>query len=143
MRFVEAGADERPRIERLLREFDLPVSDLDSSPVRLFVAYDDGQFVGVGGLERYGPDALLRSVAVPDALRGEGLGTGLYREIETRAREDGIERLYLLTETAEGFFSELGFQSIDRDEAPDTIRETTEFGELCSDTATCMRKVVG
>ena len=143
MRFVEARDDDRPRIERLLRDSGLPTSDLDSSPVRLFVGYDDGQFVGVGGLERYGTDGLLRSVAVPDALRGDGLGTAIYREIEARAREDGIERLYLLTETAAPFFADLGFEVVDRDDAPGAIQETTEFGELCSATETCMRKVVG
>ena len=143
MRLVEAGTDDRPRIERLLQDSDLPTDDLDSSPVRLFVAYDDGQFVGVGGLERYGPDALLRSVAVPSEHRGDGYGTAIYREIEDRARRDGIERFYLLTETAEGFFAELGFEVVGRDDAPEAIRETTEFGELCSAAATCMRKAIG
>lgn len=143
MRLVDAGADDRPQIERLLRDSDLPTDDLDSSPVRLFAGYDDGLFVGVGGLERYGQDALLRSVAVPQEHRGGGYGTAIYREIEDRARGDGIERLYLLTETAEGFFAELGFEVVDRDDAPGAIRETTEFGELCSVTATCMRKIVG
>ena len=143
MRLVEAGADERPRIERLLQDSDLPTDDLDASPVRLFAGYDDGQFVGVGGLERYGPDALLRSVAVLDALRGNGYGTAIYREIEARAGEDGVERLYLLTETAAPFFAEVGFEAVDRDEAPDSIRDTAEFRELCSSEATCMRKVVG
>ena len=142
MRLTEAGADDRPRIERLLRDADLPVSDLDSSPVRLFLGYDDGQFVGVGGLEQYGADALLRSVAVPDALRGGGHGTAIYREIEARAREDGVEHLYLLTDTAEGFFANLGFETIAREDAPEAIRETTEFDELCSTAATCLRKVV-
>jgi proliferating cell nuclear antigen len=104
MRLEEAGADERPRIERLLRESGLPTGDLDSSPVRLFVGHDDGQFVGVGGFERYGRDALLRSVAVPDSMRGRGYGRALYRELEARVREAEIDRLYLLTDTATGFF---------------------------------------
>lgn len=143
MRLEEAGADDRTRVERLLRDSDLPVADLDSSPVRLFVGHDDGQFVGVGGLERYGPDALLRSVAVPDSMRGSGYGSALYRELEARAREAGVERLYLLTDTAAGFFAEVGFEVVDREDAPGSVRETTEFQELCSTEATCMRKVVG
>ena len=142
MRLTEAGPDDRPRIEGLLRAAELPTGDLDSSPVRLFVGRDDGRVVGVGGVERYGTDALLRSVAVPGALRGAGHGTAIYRGIEARARGAGVERLYLLTTTAEAFFADLGFEVVAREEAPEAIRETTEFRELCSDAATCMRKVV-
>lgn len=140
---AEATSEEElRRVEALLRAADLPASDLDSSPVRLFVAYEDDEFVGTGGMEAYGPDALLRSVAVPDSVRGRGYGTAVYRDLESRAREDGIERLFLLTTTAAGFFDGLGFEPIDRDDAPAPIRETTEFRELCSVEATCMRKVV-
>lgn len=143
MRLTEADPDDGPGIERLLRAADLPTEDLDSSPVRLFVARDDGQVVGVGGIERYGTDALLRSVAVPDERRGNGYGTGIYHGIEARARDEGIERLYLLTTTADGFFADLGFEVAARDDAPAAIRGTTEFRELCSDAATCMRKAIG
>ena len=148
MRLEEADAeDDRPRIERLLRANGLPHEDLDTSPVRLFIGYDDGgdeadAFVGVGGVERYGSDALLRSVVVPADLRGEGYGEALYRAIESRAREEGADELYLLTTTAAGFFAGLGFEAIDRDGAPESIRETAEFRDLCSAEATCMRKIV-
>ena len=153
---LEVADPERdlPRVERLLDENDLPSADLETSPVRLFVGYEvtgnaregrgsDGDgFIGVGGLEVYGSDALLRSVVVTDEFRGRGHGTALYRAIEARAREDGVERLYLLTTTAEGFFAGRGFEVVDRDDAPKAIRETAEFEELCSSAATCMRKVV-
>lgn len=144
MRLEEADAeDDLPRIEHLLRANGLPSEDLATSPVHLFLGYDAGELVGVGGIERYGTDALLRSVVVPDELRGRGYGEALYREIESRAREEGAEGLYLLTTTAAGFFAGLGFETIDRASAPEPIRETAEFRELCSSEATCMRKVVG
>ena len=154
MRLEEADHEaDLPRIQRLLRSNDLPAEDLETSPVRLFVGYDgeasddgpDGadEFVGAGGLEVYGTDALLRSVVVPDDLRGRGIGEALYRAIEARAAEEGVEWLYLLTTTAEGFFAGRGFEVVDREEAPTSIRDTAEFRELCSETATCMRKDVG
>lgn len=139
---VDAGGDRR-RIERLLEANDLPHEDLDSSPVRLFAGYDDGRFVGVGGLESYGREALLRSVVVPEERRGQGYGGALYRKIESRAREAGVERLYLLTTTAAPFFADFGFETIDRSEPPEPIQATAEFDELCSAEATCMRKVIG
>lgn len=143
MRLVEADTgDDRSRIERLLRANDLPHDDLDESPVRLFLGYEADEFVGVGGLEPYDDDALLRSVVVPDEVRGQGHGTTLSRALETRAREEGIEKLYLLTTTAEAFFADRGFETIDRSAAPGSIQATAEFSELCSSEATCMRKVV-
>lgn len=143
MRIEEVATDaDRRRVRELLRSNDLPHGDLETSPVRLFVAHDDDEFVGAGGLEAYGPDALLRSVAVPDSVRERGYGTAIYREIESRARADGIDRLFLLTTTADGFFADLGFDVVDRDGVPEPIRETAEFRELCPSGATCMRKVV-
>jgi amino-acid N-acetyltransferase len=156
MRLEAATSDaDLPRIERLLAENGLPHADLATSPVRLFVGYEgerdagDGRgpdgdgFVGVGGLEVYGTDALLRSVVVPEEHRGRGRGAALYRAIESRAREEGVERLYLLTATAEDFFSRQGFEVVGREDAPGAIRDTAEFRELCSDAATCMRKAIG
>lgn len=154
MRLEEADHEaDLTRIEDLLRAADLPAEDLETSPVRLFFGYDgeasnDGPdeasaFVGAGGLEVYGADALLRSVVVPEERRGEGHGGALCDAIEARAAEEGVERLYLLTTTAEGFFAGRGFEVVDRDDAPASIRDTAEFRELCSETATCMRKDVG
>jgi len=140
MRLEPADREDRRRIAGLLRETGLPYTDLDESPVDLYVAVEDGLFVGAGGLERYGPGALLRSLVVPETRRGGGVGTAIYREIETVARDAGVERLYLLTDDAAGFFESLGFVAIDRATAPDRIRSTAEFETLCDDDATCMRR---
>lgn len=144
MRLEEADVeDDLDRIEGLLQSNGLPHDDLTTSPVRLFVGYEDGRLVGVGGLETYGDVALLRSVVVPHELRASGYGAALYREIESRAREEGIEQLYLLTTTAASFFAGRGFETVERGTAPEPIRDTAEFRELCSSEATCMRKVIG
>ena len=56
------------------------------------------------------------------------------------AGEAGVETLYLLTTTAPEFFGERGYAEVNREEAPEAIRGSTEFADLCPTTATCMRK---
>jgi amino-acid N-acetyltransferase len=56
------------------------------------------------------------------------------------AHLQGIKELYLLTNTAEGFFSKIGFNKVERDNVPDSIRATKEFQSLCPSTAACMAK---
>jgi amino-acid N-acetyltransferase len=118
----------------------LPSADLRSGPARLYVALDGDERVGVGGLECYGSVGLLRSVAVERSARGRGVGTTVCERLEATAREEGVEALYLLTTTASGFFADRGYVDVDRSEVPEAIRGTTEFADLCPETAACMRK---
>jgi amino-acid N-acetyltransferase len=48
--------------------------------------------------------------------------------------------LYLLTTTAREFFAGRGYRAIDRADAPERIRGTTEFSDLCPASATAMVK---
>ena len=51
-------------------------------------------------------------------------------------------RFYLLTTTAEDFFARRGYVRIARDEAPETIRATREFADICPAGSAIMRKVL-
>lgn len=138
---IEAiGPEKIDRVEALLDQNDLPYRDIRNGPDDLVGAVADGDLVGVGGLERYETVGLLRSLAVEESARGQGLGTRVCDELETRAREAGVETLYLLTTTAAEFFDARGYTEVDRSEAPPAIQETTEFQDLCPSTAVCMRK---
>ena len=99
--------------------------------------------MGAGGLERYGTDGLLRSVVVAPGERGQGYGTALCAALEKRAGEGGVQTLYLLTTTAAPFFEACGYDPVPRDGVPTPIRESTEFTELCPDSATAMAKTLG
>lgn len=126
-------------VETLLAENDLPSTDVRTSPARFYVGYDGDDRVGIGGIERYGTDGLLRSVVIERSARGNGYGTALCDALERRARADGLETLYLLTTTAAGFFAGRGYEELERADAPAAIRETTEFDELCPASAACLR----
>ena len=92
------------------------------------------------GLELYPPVALLRSLAVAVGERGQGLGSGLLADAERYAREHQVERIYLLTTSAQEFFARAGYERIEREAAPQAIRETQEFSLLCPSTSALMRK---
>ncbi|MEF8796158.1 MAG: arsenic resistance N-acetyltransferase ArsN2 [Salinivenus sp.] len=131
-------------IRALLRTCDLPSEDLTPAHLPHFlVAPGDDGLRGCVGCEAGGDDALLRSLAVRPAARGEGLGGLLVDALERRARRSGIRALYLLTTTAASFFRRRGYEKIGREALPDPLQHTEEAACLCPASATCMRKPLG
>ena len=135
----QANEDDVARVESLLKTNELPHRDVRSKPECFFVARSGTAVVGIGGVERYGANGLLRSVVVTEPNRGQGYGTTLCNALEDRARADGVETLYLLTTTAEAFFSQRGYEGVARADVPSSIQGTTEFADLCPDSAVCMQ----
>ncbi len=135
-----ADGDALDYVERLLSRADLPTDDVRSGPGRFYVAAADGERVGVGGLEAHDDVGLLRSVVVEPSRRGEGYGAAIAERLEGEARSMDVDALHLLTTTAVDFFAAQGYDAIDRDAVPPAIRETTQFSELCPDSAVVMRK---
>ncbi|WP_226011909.1 arsenic resistance N-acetyltransferase ArsN2 [Halomicrobium salinisoli] len=127
-------------VETLLEANGLPSRDVREKPECFYVARRGTDRIGVGGVEAHGTDGLLRSLVVEQSARGEGVGAAICDRLEANARADGVERLYLLTTTASSFFANRGYAEIDRSTAPDAIRRTTEFTDLCPESAICMRK---
>jgi len=127
-------------VEGLLAAAGLPTEDVGSTPESFYVGVrDDGSRVGCGGIEACDEVGLLRSVVIEPDCRGEGYGAALAAALEERARAEGVETLYLLTTTAAEFFDSQGYDRVDRGAAPAAIRGTTQFAELCPDSAVCMR----
>ena len=107
---------------------------------QLFGIVEENAPIAVCGLECYGADGLLRSLAVDPAYRGRGLGHLLVRRAETEAARQGATALFLLTTTAADFFARLGYESIPRAQAPAAIAQTTQFSSLCPASSAFMRK---
>jgi amino-acid N-acetyltransferase len=142
IRVRPADPVERAYAESLLADNGLPVEDLPEDPDWLYCCEADGERVGVGGLQRRGDHALLRSVAIEESARGAGHGRALCERLLATAADEGVESVYLLTTTAPDFFASLGFEEVERESAPESVRETAEFAELCPDAAVCMRREV-
>ena len=130
-------------VARLLADCGLPFEDIGSHITHCILARDGAELAGCVGLEIYEEDALLRSLAVAPTHRGKGLAQRLYDRIVADARARGINRLYLLTQTAEAFFWRRGFVAAERASAPRAIAATNEFSSLCPDTAAFMVKDIG
>jgi amino-acid N-acetyltransferase len=135
-----ARSTDTEAIEVLLRAADLPVSGV-AGGIDGFVVYERaGRVLGAAGLERYGAHVLLRSLVVAGDTRSQGVGGRLVRERCAAAAALGADDVYLLTETAEGFFARLGFARIPRDDVAAGIRQSEEFVSLCPATAAVMRR---
>lgn len=125
----------------LLKGAQLPTEDLDEKMLpRFFYAGSDGAPQGLVGLEIFGTEALLRSLVVEAQVRGSGLGRSLVEHAEKHAAAQGVKSLYLLTTTAESFFKRLNYARIEREAAPESIRQTTEYSSLCPASSALMLK---
>lgn len=112
----------------------------DSDTLALALSDEVHGVAGCAAVERYGDNGLLRSVAVLPELRGRSLGQYLVAAAEAEAREEGIARLYLLTETAERFFARLGYEVVPRAEVPEAVLASDQFAKLCPSTAVAMMR---
>ena len=140
--------DDRAYVERLLESSGLPTADLDAARPSLFVCVGESarreseRRIGVAGLEVNGNAGLLRSVAVEQSARGRGCGNSICEKLLGRARNRDLDAVYLLTTTAAGFFADLGFETVERENVPEAIRSTAEFSDICPTSATCMKKTL-
>ena len=121
----------------------LHTEDITAKTLRnTIVARIGPQIIGTVALEVAGSFGLLRSLAVLETYRGQGVGRQLLTAAEKLARQQGLSTLYLLTMTADRFFAANGFETVDRSTAPAGIQETAEFKQLCPDSAICMKKTI-
>ncbi|GJQ21631.1 MAG: hypothetical protein HBSIN02_19860 [Bacteroidia bacterium] len=140
MTLRRAEASDVEDMVRLLKDNDLPSADIGEHLENVLVAWDDGRLIGMVGAEYSGTDALLRSLAVEKASRGQGLGIALSKAILSLMKERGVQRAALLTTTAEGFFRKQGFVAVSKDRIPEIVRSSKEFRLYCPSTAVCMIK---
>ena len=103
------------------------VMDMDGSPGQPLAA--------TACLEALDRQGLLRSVAVRPDLRGKGLGMLVTAAAIHEARVGGVARVFLLTETAEGFFKGLGFSVIDREGLPESVGAGSHAVDDCPSAA--------
>jgi amino-acid N-acetyltransferase len=137
---AKASRADLDEVARLLTSNSLPLDGVGDSIERLIVAREDGRIVGCIGLELYGKKALLRSAAVSDDLKGQGIGRMLVDEILAEAARERAEAVYLLTTTAENYFTAFGFERIERAQVPAELDASEELKGACPASAVVMRK---
>lgn len=125
-------------INELLKVNNLPYSDTLESKIDFIIAKNDGALAGSIGIEKYGADGLLRSLAVEDQFKNQGIGKELFQKLLKYAHGENIETLHLLTNTAREYFDKKGFSVSDRNSAPELISQSKEFSSLCPASSTYM-----
>ena len=123
----------------LLKKNNLPTEDI-SDVTKLFVLEDEQSVVGTIALEYSGTEGLLRSLSVDERKRNRHYGSELVDFIETYARQQGVKYLYLLTTTADKYFSKKDYKTVDRNSLPSYIIQTSEFTSVCPSSAIVMKK---
>ena len=139
MKLEKIPASHYPQIRAWLNSVDLPTEDVDTH-IHFFGLATVNKTQAIGGLEIWGPYALLRSVMRVEGSKGEGIGSTMVSKLEQQASDMGVQQVFLLTTTAAGFFSKLGYEVIPRNEVPETVAGSQEFSSLCPDSAVCMTK---
>ncbi|CAO3443434.1 hypothetical protein [Azospirillum argentinense] len=129
-----------PALAALLAMEGLPNQDIADAGRRFWRVDDSDGLLGYGGLEVHGRDGLLRSVVVLPERRRKGNGRAVVDAIVRQATALGLERLWLLTIGAAGFFERIGFARAERSEAPPGIRASAQFAGLCPGSAVCLRR---
>lgn len=75
------------------------------------VCLQRGQLVGKASLDK----DRVRNVFVDIELHGQGIGSCLMAEVESHARKNGLETLYLhASPSAQGFYRKLGYVPVER-----------------------------
>jgi len=130
-------------VQTWLVDAGLPIADLTPDHMYEFlVAVVDAGPAGIIGLEQFDEVGLLRSLVIDPAARRGGIGRQLVAALEAHALARGVAELWLLTIDAEAYFQKLGYEVMERDRAPNVIRETDEFSSLCPGDAVLMQKVL-
>ena len=125
----------------LLKKNQLPSEDI-SERTKLFVLEEEQSILGTIAIEYSGTEGLLRSLSVDENKRSKGYGKTLVGFIENFASQQGIKTIYLLTTTAESFFSRNGYVKIERTTVPEFIKQTSEFSTVCPSSAVVMKKTI-
>ncbi|HEX6333036.1 MAG TPA: arsenic resistance N-acetyltransferase ArsN2 [Flavisolibacter sp.] len=127
--------------QELLQHNSLPADDI-SEKTRFFTLATEDGLSGMIGWEIHGNHALLRSLAVPASARGKGYGSLLVAHLEAHICSLNVTELYLLTTTAEAFFTGRNYQVISRSDVPEIMLEASEFTTACPASAIVMKKTL-
>ncbi len=126
----------------ILQEVGLITDGLAPGTPDFYVADVGGAILGCAALESDGSAGLLRSVAVLPSAQGAGIGRRLVEAVHERAMDLGLESVYLLTTTADEYFSNFGYESRAEENLPGVVTASAEYLTCSVSGATTLRKEI-
>lgn len=124
-----AGPEDLGAIKVLLAVCLLPSHDESDGRSTFFVAESERGIIGVCGIEQCeGSVALLRSLGVMPGYRKQRIGRRLIHRAISHVQDRGIERLFVLTESATDYFQNSGFIAQERKSAPNELKGSLSLG---------------
>lgn len=131
-------------ISDLLIAAKLVPVQLASGNLYLFCEYDNaGKLIGVIGVEVYGANSLLRSLAVISEMRNRGIARSLLEEALAFAKSIASYDIYLITETIGDTMERYGFCNIAREKVPDAILKSPYLNGICPCSSRIMYRNIG
>jgi amino-acid N-acetyltransferase len=140
MKIQKANKEDLQTVLKLLAENILPVDDLKENNVEFFVGLEDENIVSVVGLERFSGFGFLRSLAVKEDFKNRSFGKKLVKYLLEHCASENLRELYLMTTSAEKYFEKFGFAKVERENAPEEIKQSRQFRDLCPSTAVVMHR---
>lgn len=136
LRIDPASPSDLPFVTALLEESGLPAEEVKRHFGGFFVARRGRERVGCIGMEIYGEEVLLRSLAVARPHRCDGIGAKLLARAIGEARRVGGRRAWGLTMTGRtGLFARSGFAVVPRSSAPAALFHSLQFQGVCPESA--------
>lgn len=136
-----ATSGDVPAMASLLEENGLTSLGVAEAPENFLVLEHSG-IAAVAGMEIRGDAGLLRSLAVRLKDRKKGFGERMTAAIIDQARAQGVQTVFLLTETAERFFGRAGFTAVRREDIPAPLMRSSALDRVCPEGSTVMKKTL-
>lgn len=133
-----AAGPDLPHIASMLHAAGLISGAARERLGRTVVAEAERRPIATAAWEVIDDAALLRSVVVDEPVRKSGTGTLVVAAALRRILQAGIRDVYLVTESAEGFFSRCGFRRIERDLLPEGMASHPQVTRECPTSAPAM-----
>ena len=133
-----ATATDLPAVLELLAANKLPLAGVKDHLEHFWLEFANENLIGCAGLEVHDRAGLLRSIAVDTNHRSQGLGKKLVQAVLEHANANHLSSISLLTETAQDYFPQFGFQISTRDALPKSLHASAEFRGACPDAAIAM-----
>ncbi len=138
MVFRPAVPNDWKAVSALLGSCSLPLQGAQQHFADFLLVFEGDALAACGGLECYGDVALLRSVAVAPTHRSKGLGQEVCGRLLAGAKERDIRTVVLLTDSAQDFFVQMGFEIVPRSDLPAQVGASEELRGACPATALAM-----